>query len=169
MGLDQLEFRRVDTWDDCQDFMRWLGNKRDWLGFDVETSGLIPYHDPIRFAQFGDHTMGWGLDYPEWKGLVSNIFDTYRGNIVAHNALFDLKMMKADGVATPQRYFHDTMVMCFLKDPGSRLDLKGASAIYKVYEWQRVASIPASIVGPWKNGVLVRWYDSKLNIIWRTP
>lgn len=130
MGLDQLEFRRVDSWDDAQDFMRWLGERREWLGFDVETSGLIPFHDPIRFAQFGDGRMGWGLDYPEWKGLVRDVFQTYRGRIVAHNALFDLKMMKADGVWTPQRFFHDTMVMCFLKDPGSRIDLKGAASLY---------------------------------------
>lgn len=130
MGLDQLEFRRVDTWDDAQDFARWLGERREWLGFDVETSGLIPFHDPIRFAQFGDGRMGWGLDYPEWKGLVRDVFRTYRGRIVAHNALFDLKMMKADGVWTPQRHFHDTMVMCFLHDPGARIDLKGAAALH---------------------------------------
>lgn len=129
-GLDDLEFRRVVTWEDAQDFMAWLGERREWLGCDTETSGLILNHDQVRLMQFGDQRMGWALDYPEWKGLVADVFKRYDGKCVWHNSLFDLKMLKADGVSTQQCHQHDTMVMCFLKDPGSRIDLKGASAMY---------------------------------------
>jgi DNA polymerase-1 len=120
----------VDTWDDAQDFMSWLGESRPWLGADTETSGLLVHHDRIRLVQFGDSRMGWALDFPEWKGLVRDVLRDYRGDVVWHNALYDLKMLKAEGVATQQRYQHDTLVMCFLRDPTGRKDLKGASAAY---------------------------------------
>lgn len=129
-ALDQLQFRRVETWNDAQDFMAWLGESRPWLGCDTETSGLLLYHDKVRLVQFGDARMGWALDYPEWKGLVADVFRNYEGRCVWHNALFDLKMLKADGIKTKQRLQHDTMVSCFLKDPGSRIDLKGAASLY---------------------------------------
>lgn len=35
----------------------------------------------------------------------------------------------------------------------------------KVYEWQRVASIPESIIGPWKTSVVYRFYDSPCKLI----
>jgi DNA polymerase I len=130
MGLEDLQFRRVETWDDACDFMSWLGESRPWLGCDTETSGLLLGDDQIRLVQFGDARMGWALDYPEWKGLVADVFRNYDGRCVWHNALFDLKMLKFDGVQTKQRFQHDTMVSCFLKDPGSRIDLKGAASLY---------------------------------------
>lgn len=130
MSLSELAFRRVDDWDDAQDFVAWLGQDRRFLGADTETTGLMVHHDKIRLVQFGDHRMGWALDYPEWKGLVADVFKRYDRPIVFHNALFDLKMLKADGINIPQRNVHDTMVQCYLKDPGWRKDLKGASATY---------------------------------------
>lgn len=130
MALDDLRFRRVDTWDDAMDFAAWLGEDRRFLGVDTETTGLMPYHDVIRLVQFGDHRAGWALNFPEWKGLVADVLGRYDRPTVFHNALFDLKMFKAEGVHVPQRGVNDTMVLCFLNDPAARMDLKGASALY---------------------------------------
>ena len=57
-GLGDLQFRRVDSWDDLQDFYAWLALDRNFLGCDTETSGLLVGHDTIRLVQFGDHRGG---------------------------------------------------------------------------------------------------------------
>lgn len=50
--------------------------------------------------------------------------------MVAHNLLYDSKMLKADGVVIPQRLAHDTMVMGHLYDPAARMDLKGLATMH---------------------------------------
>lgn len=154
-GLADLQFRRVDTWDDAQDFKAWLALDRPFLGCDTETSGLLFGHDVVRLVQFGDHRAGWALDYPEWKGLVQDVFRTYEGRQVWHNSLFDLTMLKADGVVTQQRLQHDTMLMCYLKDPGARKDLKGAAAMYV----DKMARVGQSVLKGFMSGGGFDWGD----------
>ncbi len=108
--------------------MNWLGNRREFLAVDVETTGLNVGYDYIRLAQFGDGTMGWALDYRDWRGVVADVLRRYDRPIVAHNLLFDAKMLKADGIEIPQRLAHCSMVMAHLADPAAAMGLKAASA-----------------------------------------
>lgn len=130
MSLDSLRFTYVETLDEVLDMMTWLGNRRGFLAFDVETEGLNVGCDKIRLAQFGDHEHGWALDYHSWRGVVAEVFRRYDRPLVAHNALFDVKMLKADGITVPQRLAHDTMIMTFLENAAARMGLKPAAAKY---------------------------------------
>lgn len=107
----------VETLDEAQDLMAWLGNRRDWLAVDVETTGLNAGRDHIRLFQVGDTTDGWALDFSKWSGLAAEIIHGYQGRMVAHNLIFDSKMLKAAGIEIPQRYAHDSLVMAHILDP----------------------------------------------------
>ncbi|HEY6018830.1 MAG TPA: hypothetical protein VIY48_02765, partial [Candidatus Paceibacterota bacterium] len=89
MGLDDIKLTRVTSLEDVTRMMQWLGNRRDFLAFDTETTGLNRGKDWIRLIQFGDHTQGWALDYRDWRGVVKEIFEKYTGPVVAHNLLYD--------------------------------------------------------------------------------
>lgn len=128
--LANIRLRRVASLDDVWDFKAWLGERRAFLGCDVETTGLLVGHDYIRLAQFGDCKMGWAFDYSEWKGAVREAIEAYERPIVAHNLLFDSKMLKADGIVIPQRLAHDSMVMVHLADPKAYMGLKPAAGRY---------------------------------------
>lgn len=125
-----VKLRRVANFDHVQDFFSWLGNRREFLGVDVETTGLVVGHDRIRLAQFGDTEVGWAFDYDEWKGAVRDAIERYDRPIVAHNLLFDSKMLKHDGIVIPQHLAHDSMVMCHLADPKGYAGLKLAAGRY---------------------------------------
>lgn len=115
--ITQINCRLATTLDDILDMKTWLGEKRDFLGFDTETTGLNVGKDYIRLSQFGDATMGWAVDHHRWSGFVKETLESYRGNIVAHNLLFDSKMALKDGIRIPQRWAHDTMIMAHLDNP----------------------------------------------------
>lgn len=125
-GETRLGF--VDNFDDAQEFMRWLGNRRDVLGFDTETSGLDP-REPgarIRIAQFGDINEGWTIDYQKWPGLVQEVLERYQGDIVLHNAKFDYSWLAvhAPGIVLPWSRTHDTMIQARLNDNEGSAALK---------------------------------------------
>lgn len=120
----------VKSVDDVTKMMQWLGERREFLAVDTETTGLNRGRDWIRLIQFADQDTGWALDYRDWRGVARQIFETYNRPIVAHNLLYDSSMLKADGVIIPQKLAHDTMIMAFLKNPAARMDLKGAAQIY---------------------------------------
>lgn len=118
----------VDTFDDAQEFMRWLGQRRDILGFDTETSGLDP-REPgarIRIAQFGCVNEGWTIDYQKWPGLVREVLERYRGDIALHNAKFDYTWLAVHepGIILPWSRTHDTMVQARLFDNEASAALK---------------------------------------------
>jgi DNA polymerase I-like protein with 3'-5' exonuclease and polymerase domains len=125
-----IRLRRVASFDHVCEFFNWLGNRREFLAVDVETTGLIVGHDYIRLAQFGDGETGWAFDYSEWKGAVADAIKRYDRPMVAHNLLFDSKMLKHDGIVIPQELAHDSMVMTHLADPKGYMGLKPAAARY---------------------------------------
>lgn len=129
-ALEDTKLTRVECINDALDMLSWLGERRQFLAVDVETSGLNVGRDKIRLAQFGDGTRGWALDYGDWRGVVREAINRYDRPIVAHNLLYDSKMLKADGIVIPQRLAHCSMVMAHLKDPSFRMDLKGSAARY---------------------------------------
>lgn len=129
--MEDISVTRVERIEDVEEMMRWLGERRATrLAVDVETTGLNAGVDKIRLAQFGDAMRGFALDYRDWRGVVKQVIETYDRDMVAHNLLYDSKMLKADGIVIPQRLAHDTMVQVHLKAPDKGMDLKGACVRY---------------------------------------
>lgn len=129
-NLAHLEFHRVTTIDDLDELRRWLGERRPILSIDIETEGLNVGCDKTRLFQFGDNRRGFALDYTDWKGAVRELVHAYDRPMVAHNLLFETKMLKRDGIILPQKLMHDSMIMAFLHNPAVRMDLKGAAKKY---------------------------------------
>lgn len=128
--LAEAKVYRVTSHEDVTRFFQWLGERRDWLALDTETTGLNRGRDWVRLIQFADQDTGWAFDYRDWRGVAKQVLSEYKGNIVCHNLLYDSSMLKKDGLVIPQLQAHDTMIMCHLKDPAARMDLKGAAASY---------------------------------------
>jgi DNA polymerase-1 len=61
---------------------------------------------------------------------VAAVLDRYDRPLVAHNLLFDSKMLKKDGLTIPQHLAHDSMIMCHLLDAMAHQGLKPAAARY---------------------------------------
>jgi DNA polymerase I-like protein with 3'-5' exonuclease and polymerase domains len=120
----------VDSLDDALDFKQWIGERRhgDWLGVDIETSGLNLGRDRIRLCQFGDLAKGWALDWERWKGVCVDVLPTYDRPTVAHNLSFDAAFLKRDGCEIPQLGANDTMIMAHLVNPVSFIGLKPLAA-----------------------------------------
>ena len=134
---DSPELVLVDSFDEAEAFVRWLGERRPILGVDLETGGaslkdaaLSPYHGRIRLAQFGDPRTGWAIPYDEWKGLVRHALDVYDRPMVAHNMKFDASFLEADGLTVKRELWHDTMLMCHLFDSHGPKALKPAATLY---------------------------------------
>jgi DNA polymerase-1 len=128
--LDGVRCHFVENLDEVNELLAWLGNRRDFLGFDIETTGLNVGRDDIRLVQFGDPTDGWALRYDDWKGVVKEVFKRYDRPVVAHNAIFDTKFLKRDGIVVPQHLVHDSMVMSHLWDPRYSIGLEASGARY---------------------------------------
>lgn len=126
--LDDVKLTLAQSWDDACDFKQWLGQRRDWLGLDIETTGLNVGKDRVRLCQFGDHEQGWAFSWEDWRGLCKEVIEGYDRPMVAHNLLFEAKMLKKDGVVIPERIAHDTMIMAFLDSPNLAQGLKPAAS-----------------------------------------
>ncbi len=116
----------VETVDEAQAFLRWLGERRPVLAYDTETSGLEPYgKDVLRMCQFGDAKNGWALDYRNWRGVIEIALRDYTGMIAGHNLPFDLAFTEQAGLPIPPVHRrHDTMVMSHILNPARSHGLK---------------------------------------------
>ena len=116
----------VESVDEAQDFLRWLGERRPVLAYDTETSGLEPWGPGVlRLCQFGDARDGWALDYRNWRGVIEIALRDYTGDIVCHNMPFDLAFTEAAGLPIPPVHRrHDTMVQSHLINPARSHGLK---------------------------------------------
>lgn len=126
--LDDVNLHLVESWDDGQDLLAWLGQQRNYLGSDIETTGLNVGRDDVRLVQFGDATDGWALDYSKWRGLVEEVFSRYDRAIAFHNGYFDLRFLTRDGIHVPHHLVHDTMIAAHLLDPRYSIALKNQAA-----------------------------------------
>lgn len=129
-GIEDIQLQLVESWADAERFRSWLGQRREFLAVDIETTGLNVGADRIRLVQFGDATHGWAFDYRDWRGLIKESIEGYEGAMVAHNLLFDSKFLRADGITIPQRLAHDSMIMTHLANPAANMGLKPAAARY---------------------------------------
>lgn len=123
--LGDVKLHRVDTLEDANEFMRWLGERRPTpLAVDTETTGLSPQVDRVRLVQFGDGAQGWTVPWEEWAGLARQVFNEYDGEYVMHNAAFDVAMLEAHGVRIASHRVHDTMIMAHVLDSTRSVGLK---------------------------------------------
>lgn len=126
--IANIRLRRAASVEHVWEFFEWLGQRREFLAVDIETSGLLIGYDKIRLAQFGDGDAGWAFDYSEWRGVVADAIKKYDRKIVCHNLLFDSKHLKHDGIVIPQKLAHDSMIMTHLANPSAAMGLKPAAA-----------------------------------------
>lgn len=119
----------VQTLDDALDFRNWLGERRDWCGFDIETGGLNVGREPIRLFQMGDTEVGWAIPYEDWRGFCVQSIQDYDRRLVAHNLLFDSKFLQRDGVdwRPKEHLLHDSMIMAHMDNPVLAIGLKPLS------------------------------------------
>jgi DNA polymerase-1 len=122
------DFHLVESWEEAQAFMTWLGERRPVLAVDTETSGLNWWDGRLRLAQFGDAESGWCLPFGDWTGLVREVLEGYRGQMTFHNAKFDLHWLERADITVPHHLVDDTMVMAHLLAPTSRVGLKDTAA-----------------------------------------
>lgn len=102
------------------DMKRWLGERREVLGLDTETSGLDPYAPgaKLRLVQIGDHTRGWAVPWEQWGGAAMECINAWEGPITLHNAAFDVRWMQIHaGWTPPWHRLHDTMIMAQIDNP----------------------------------------------------
>lgn len=105
---------------------RWLGERRDFLGVDTETTGLDAYAPGahIRLIQIGDKKTGWAIPAQRWGGVALECLNAYEGEIGFHNVDFDAPWLHKFGYKIPWHRTHDTMVMAQIENPGAPAGLK---------------------------------------------
>lgn len=114
-----LKLHLVETIEEVEDFLRWLGEDRgrEFLGVDTETEGLVFKKERVRLVQFGDASEGWAIPFNRWGGLVQTVFDRYRGKYAASNISFDLSRLLYEGIRIPDwSQVHEISIMSFLHD-----------------------------------------------------
>lgn len=130
MSLADVDLTLVESMQDVELFLRWLGERRPILALDIETSGLHLARDRIRLVQFGDSKSGWAIPYDEWRGVIRHTLATYDRPLVLQHAKFDAGFLLRDGLPFPWEQVHDTMMMSFLFDSLGPKSLKAAAAAY---------------------------------------
>lgn len=122
-----IDLRLVSCIDDLFDLKRWLGQPREVMGLDTETSGLDPFEHgaKLRLIQIGDHHTGWAIPWEGWGGAALECMNAWKGQFTLHNASFDAKWLKEHANwDMPWDRTDDTMIMGQIENPGGRNDLK---------------------------------------------
>lgn len=120
-SLKDVRVGYVSSFADAEEVMRWLGERRPVLGFDLETTGLDPFEPgaKIRLAQIGDAMTGWAIPFERWGGLIMEAMNRYDGQIAIHNIAFEGKWMPIHAPDIPFSWarMDDTMIMQRLDNP----------------------------------------------------
>lgn len=127
---DDTQVHLVDSIEEAYEFKRWLGEKRDVLGVDTETSGLDPYAKDakLRLIQFGDERTGWSIPAHKWSGVALEALNEYEGDLAFHGMRFDDPWLSRHlGWKIPYHRTHDTFVMAQIERPGQDNALKSLS------------------------------------------
>jgi DNA polymerase-1 len=123
---DDMEFHLLDSFEEAEAFMRWLGERRPVLAVDTETSGLRWWDGQLRLVQFGDLRTGWAIPFEKWAGLCQIAFDRYTGPLAFHNAKFDLHWLEQFGCKPKRHLVDDTQLMVHILEPRLPMGLKSA-------------------------------------------
>jgi DNA polymerase-1 len=166
--LGNVSLHLVETIEDVGKCLDWLsGLTCDRIGFDTETTGIDPEVDRVRLVQFGDRDTGWAIPIERWYGLVEEIVNRWQrhGRFVAHNARFDVAMLRNHDIRIPVHLVDDTMMLAHIVNPTHSVGLKQQCARHidakaaamqaqlsqvmssGAYTW---ATIPITATGPCK-------------------
>lgn len=160
--LDDCQIHYIETTEDVQQFMQWLGERRAWLAVDTETGGLSPWKDALRLVQFGDTRTGWAMRWDRWAGVAIEALKTYQGHFVYQNAKFDQQFLEVNAgeKLIPWYRTHDTRVMAHLLQPNKSTALKSLGSQFLTPEARRLQS--ALQVGMDKN----KWGWADVPVDW---
>lgn len=128
-----LELHVVRSIDDVLAMKTWLGERRDIMGLDIETSGLDAFKPGarIRSIQVGDTRHGWFVPFELWGGAAMEVLNTWEGRIALHNSAFDTKFLQAHADwDVPWSRIDDTMIMSQIMYPGKPAGLKDLTSKY---------------------------------------
>lgn len=128
IDLESVNLHYVETVEEVNQFMTWLGQRRDWLAWDTETGGLSHWKDKLRLFQFGDQDTGWAFRSDRWLGVAAEVFEKYEDPMVGHNVYFDIRFMEYNGVHVPTKNQHDTKNMSHIIDPVKSSSLKARTS-----------------------------------------
>ena len=121
----------IESWDEAQLFMAWLGERRPVLACDTETRGLDWWEDHfLRLVQFGDLGTGWVIPWERWGGVAIEALARYSGPLAFHNAKFDIKALEVSGVKVKRGNLQDTRTMAHLLAPDNPTGLKQLGVRY---------------------------------------
>ena len=128
-GLEGVQLNLVNSVDEAQKFLRWLGENRPYnaIAIDTETGelpgnprdhALSPWHGRLRLVQVGDAMTGWSIPWDQWKGVFYEAMEKFDGPIVCHNVAFEARWFDVQSEwSIPWHRAHDTMIMAQLLDP----------------------------------------------------
>lgn len=125
--LHDVSLHLVESYEDVTACLEWLsGLTCERLGFDTESTGLSPETDSVRLVQFGDAFTGWAIELDRWYGLVEEIVNRWKrhGRFVAHNARYDVAMLRKHGIHVPVHLVDDTMMLAHIVNPTHSVGLK---------------------------------------------
>lgn len=128
IDLESVNLTYVETVEEVNRFMSWLGERRDWLAYDTETGGLSFWKDSLRLFQFGDTESGWAFRADRWLGVLEEVMKKYTGRLVGHNMYFDVRYTEFNGIEVPKKNIHDSMNMAHIIDPVKSVALKSRTS-----------------------------------------
>lgn len=123
--LKDVKLHLVQTFEEAAALLSWLGTDHGGsLAFDTESTGLSPEVDTVRLFQVGDAHHGWAIPFDEWRGLVRTIIERWDGRWVAHNARYDVAMLRKHGIQMPIERVDDSMMTAHIVNPTRSVGLK---------------------------------------------
>lgn len=141
-GLGDIRLELVDSVDQAQRFINWLGERRphNAIAVDIETGelsggkredALSPWHGRMRLVQVGDGQTGWSIPWDEWNGVFYEAMNKFDGPLVCHNIAFEARWFDVQSRwKMPWERAHDTMIMAHLIDPLGSGALKRLTSQY---------------------------------------
>ncbi len=132
-SLNDVQLHLVDSVDQAQKFMSWLGERHDGpLGVDTETTGVgnfSPREDDVRLCQLGDAMQGWAIPWIEWGGVFREAMQKYTGLLTGHNLpQYDSPVLRKEGINLPRHRCRDARLMSHVIEPTYSTALKNLCA-----------------------------------------
>lgn len=123
--------RVVKGIDDAMELRDWL-HRQPTIAIDTETTGLEIFEPNfrVRLTQFGTTREAWVFPTEGWEGFIDQLVRDYSGQIIMHNARYDILALGQVGVTVPWRKVDDTMIALRLAEPHKSAALKTACTTY---------------------------------------